>query len=59
MEHKAFLSTWSRKFLHTGEKDIFFLNVLRIILAPTPEEGPFHVMFVRNQHNEEKKGLNT
>ena len=40
--------------MHTGEKDIFFLNVLRSSVAPTPEEGPFHVKFVRNQHNEEK-----
>ena len=48
MEREAFLSTWCRIFLHTGEKDV-----------PTPQEGPFHVMFVRNQHIEEQKELNT
>ena len=45
--------------MHTGEKDIFILNALRISLAPTPQEGRFHVMFVRrfvrNQHIEEQK----
>ena len=24
MEHKAFLSTWCRTFMHTREKDVFF-----------------------------------
>ena len=47
MEHKAFLSTWCRTFMHTWEKDVFILNALRISPAPTPREGPFHVMFVR------------
>ena len=28
MEHEAFLSTWCRTFMHTGEKDIFFLNTI-------------------------------
>ena len=46
-EHKAFLSTCCRTFMHTREKDVFFLNVLRMSLAPTPREGPSHVMFVR------------
>ena len=46
MEHKAFLSTWCRAFMHTREKSFFFLNGLRISLAPTPREGPFHVMCV-------------
>ena len=41
IEHKAFLSTWCRTFMHTREKDVFFLNALRISLAPTPREGPF------------------
>ena len=31
---------------------------LRVSLAPTSREGPFHVMFVRSQHNEEQKNLN-
>ena len=26
MEHKAFLSTWCKTFLHTKEKEVFFLN---------------------------------
>ena len=47
MEHKAFLPTRCRTFMHTRKKDVFFLNALRISLAPTPREGPFHVMFVR------------
>ena len=47
MEHKAFLSTWRITFMHTREKDVFFLSALRISLAPTPREGPFHVFFLR------------
>ena len=47
MEHKAFFSTWCKTFMHKIEKDVFFLNALKISLAPTPREGPFHVMFVR------------
>ena len=48
--------SWSRRpscllgaeqFMHTTEKDVFFLNALRMSFAPTPREGPFHVMFVR------------
>ena len=58
IEHKAFLSTWCRTFMRTREKDIFFLNALRIPLAPTPQEGPFHVMFVRNRHVDEQDALN-
>ena len=52
--HKAFLYTWCRTCMHTREKDIFFLNALRIFVAPTRQEGPFHVMFVRNQHIDEQ-----
>ena len=40
MEHKAFLSTWCRTFMHTREKEVFFLNTLKISLAQTPQEGP-------------------
>ena len=58
MEHKAFLSTSCRTFMHTGEKDVFFQNALMISLAPTPQEGPFHVMFVKNQHTQEPKEPN-
>ena len=50
MEQKAFISTWCTTFMHTSEKDVFFLNALKISLAPTPREGPSHVMFVRNSH---------
>ena len=53
MEHKAFLSTWCRTFMHTREKDVFFLNTLKVSLAPTPQEGPVHVMFVKKQHIQE------
>ena len=59
MEHKAVLCTWCRTFMHTREKDISFLNALRVSLAPTPRERPFHVMFVRNQHIDEHNELNT
>ena len=54
MEHEAFLSTWCRTFMHTKEKDVCFLNTLKIPLSPGPREGPFHVMFVRNQHIDER-----
>ena len=50
---KALVSTWCKTFMHTTEKDMFFSNALRISLAQTPREGPFHVMFVRNQHIDE------
>ena len=46
-----------KTFLHTREKDVFFPNALKISLAPTPREGPFHVMFVRNQHSDEKHSI--
>ena len=59
MEHKAVLSTWCRTFTRTREEDISFLSALRVSLAPTPREGPFHVMFVRNQHIDELNELNT
>ena len=46
MEQKAFLSTWCKTFVHTRETYFFFLNALSISLAATPQEGPFHLMFV-------------
>ena len=58
MEHKAFLSTWCRTFMHTREKEDFFLNTLKISLAPTHREGPFQVMFVGTQQTREQKELN-
>ena len=54
MEHKAFLSTWCRTFM-TKEKRFFFLNTLKISLAPTPQEGSFRVMFVGSNHTQEQK----
>ena len=30
MKHKAFLSTWCRTCMHTMEKDVFFLNAMKI-----------------------------
>ena len=59
IEHKALLCTWCRTFMHTREKELFFLNALKISLAPTLQEGPFQVMFLRNQHVDEQKELNT
>ena len=49
MEHKALFSTWCRTFMHTKERDVFFLNTLKIPLPPAPRKAPFHVMFVRHQ----------
>ena len=61
MEDKAFLSTWCRTFMYTREKNVLFLNALKVSLVSTPQEGPFHVMFVRKQtaHSSTKrtKGL--
>ena len=59
MEHKASLSSWCRTFMYTRDKEVFFLNTLKISLAPTHQEGPFQVMFVETQHNREQKELNT
>ena len=59
MEHKAFLSTWCKTFLHTREKEVFFLNTLKISLGQTPQEGPFQVRFVGTQHTKERKKLNS
>ena len=43
--------------MHTREKNVFFVNALRISHTPTPR-GAFHVMFVRTQHMNEQKTLN-
>ena len=45
LEHKAFLSTWCKTLLHSREKDVVFLNILKISLIQTHQEGPFQVMF--------------
>ena len=47
MEHKAFLST--------KEKEVFFLNTLKISLARTHQEGPFQVMFAGTEQAKEQK----
>ena len=59
MEHKAFLSTWCKTFMHTREKEVVFLNTLKISLVQPPQEGPFQVMFAVTQHAKEHKELNT
>ena len=58
MEHKAFLSTWCKTFLHKREKEVVFLNTLKVSLVLPPQEGPFQVMFAGTQHTEEQKELN-
>ena len=47
MERGAFLSTWCRTFTHTQKRNMF--------LAPTLQEGPFHVMLVETNHTQEQK----
>ena len=54
-EHKAFLSTWCRTFMHTTDKGLFFLNTLRCLSHQLHKKGRFHVMFVRKQHTQELK----
>ena len=41
--------------MHTKEKDVFFVNAVKVFLAPTPQEGPYHMMFVGKQHTQEPK----
>ena len=54
VEHKAFLSTWCRTFMH--KKETFFsLNALKISLPPASREGPFHVMFWRTSIDSESQ----
>ena len=48
IEHKAFLSTWCGTFMHRREKNVFFLNVLKISLSPVSRERPFHAMCLRD-----------
>ena len=35
LEHKTFSCTWCRNFMHTKEKEVFFLNTLKISHAPS------------------------
>ena len=37
MEHKTFLATWCRTFVHTKENDVLFLDVLKVSVAPTSQ----------------------
>ena len=39
--------------MHTTEKDVLFLNTLNVCLTPTPQEGLFHMLFVRKQLTQE------
>ena len=55
MEHKAFLSTWCRTFLHTRVKEVFILKTLQISLATIHQEGSFEVMFVGTEHTKKQK----
>ena len=59
LERQAFLSTWCRTFMHTWEKEVFFLSTLKISLAQTHQEGPFQVMFVRTQQTNVQGEVNT
>ena len=55
MEHEAFLSTWCRTVRPTRVQDVFFLSTVKVCVAPTQQEGPFHVMLVRKQHTQESR----
>ena len=59
MEPNAFLSTWCKTILHTKEKEVLFLNTLKISLAQTPQERPLQVMCVVTQHQKKQNKLNT
>ena len=59
MEHKAFLTTWCRSFMYTREKEVFFLNDVKISLAPESQEGPFPVNFAVTQFPRKHRELNT
>ena len=39
MEHKALLSTCCRTFMHTNEKDVFFLDALKVSLHRLHEKS--------------------
>ena len=54
MEHKAFSYQPVAEHFCTRENDAFFLSTLKVSLAPDLREGPFHVMFARHQHCDER-----
>ena len=41
--------------MRTNEKEVSFLNTLKVSLVPRPQEESFHVMCVRKQHAQEPK----
>ena len=58
MEHKAFLSTWCRTFMHTREKEVFFLNTLKISCTNSPRRT-ISSDFVGTQQTREEEELST
>ena len=58
LEH-LYLFTWCRQFVHTREKEVFFLSTLNLSFAQTPQGGPFRMMFVETQQTREQQELNT
>ena len=44
---------------YTKEKEVVFLNTLKISLAKPVQEGPFQVIFARTHHTKEQKESNT
>ena len=57
-EHKTSFSTWCRTSMNTREKDIF-PDCFEDFSHTNFTRRTFHVMFVRNQHIDERKELNT
>ena len=53
--HKAFLPSWCKTFLHTSEKEVSFLNTLKISLSQTSQKGPFQIIFVKLSSKRSKK----
>ena len=41
LEHKAFLTTWCITYLFSREMEVFFLNTLKISLAPNLQKRTF------------------
>ena len=50
---------WSTQPSCLRENEVFFLNTLKIPLAPTYQEGPFQVMFAGTQQQKKQNKLNT
>ena len=59
MEHKAFISTRCRTFMHIWEKEVFILNTLKISLAPLSQEGSIQVMCMGTRHTQEQQERKT